>query len=246
MKAYRACLFDLYGTLVDIRTDEGRPGLWRQMSAHYGSRGARYAPAELRAAYLAACARREAELRQSSAAKWVEIEIGAVFSDLYARRGAAVDASEIQETAALFRRLSTTHLRAYAGAAELLRILRERGRQVILLSNAQRLFTLPELEKLGLRDCFDGIFLSSDHGCKKPDAAFFRLPLERFGLAPEDCLMIGNDPVCDVAGAAAVGIDSVYIRSGLSPRDEPEHIPALLRLDRMDLRRLRRILLAAG
>ena len=39
-----------------------------------------------------------AMLRQSAAAKWVEIEIGTVFSDLYARRGAAVDAPEIQET----------------------------------------------------------------------------------------------------------------------------------------------------
>ena len=140
---------------------------------------------------------------------------------------------------------STTHLRLYAGAKELLAALRLQGK-VILLSNAQSLFTRPELEELGLSACFDGIYISSEAGCKKPDPRFFRLALEREGLEAGRCLMIGNDPVCDVAGAAAVGIDSVYIRSGLSPRDEPEHIPALLRLDRMDLRRLRRILLAAG
>ena len=76
---------------------------------------------------------------------------------------------------------------------------------MFLLSNAQRLFTLPELEQLGLLPCFDDIFLSSDRGCKKPGPAFFHVPLARYALAPSDCLMVGNDPVCDVSGAAAAG-----------------------------------------
>ena len=246
LKDYRAYLFDLYGTLVDIHTDETRPALWRRMSDWYAARGAAYEPRELRRAYLAACERRERELQQSGAAQWVEIEIGAVFSDLFARRGVAADAAAAAETAAVFRRASTTRLRAYSGAIELLNALRSKGRQVILLSNAQRLFTLPELEQLGLAGCFDEIFLSSDWGCRKPDPAFFRLPLESRGLAPGDCLMIGNDPVCDVAGAAGAGMDSVYIRSGLSPRGVPAPAQAILRLEDMDLRRLHRALLGAG
>ena len=87
LKDYRAYLFDLYGTLVDIHTDETRPALWRRMSDWYAARGAAYEPRELRRAYLAACERRERELQQSGAAQWVEIEIGAVCSDLFARRG---------------------------------------------------------------------------------------------------------------------------------------------------------------
>ena len=30
MRRYKALVFDLYGTLADIRTDEGRPALWRE------------------------------------------------------------------------------------------------------------------------------------------------------------------------------------------------------------------------
>jgi len=243
LKAYRAYLFDLYGTLVDIHTDEGSPALWRQMSAWYALRGADYAPTELRRAYEAACQEQEELLRCAGAVQYPEIDLAVVFASLYERRGIPADDRLTAETALAFRRASTTHLRLYAGAMELLNALRHTGRQVFLLSNAQRLFTLPELEQLGLLPCFDDIFLSSDRGCKKPDPAFFRAPLARYGLAPSDCLMVGNDPVCDVSGAAAAGMDSVFLRSGLSPREIPDDLPAVLRLDGMDLRRLRRALL---
>ena len=243
MRAYRAYFFDLYGTLVDIHTDESRPALWREMSAWYAGRGADYAPVELRRAYLELCRQREERLRQTGKSAWPEIELGGVFAELYARRSVTADEALTAETALAFRRASTTHLRLYSGAIELLDALRQAGRQVFLLSNAQRVFTLPELEELGLLHCFDDIFLSSDCGCKKPDPAFFSVPLGRYGLAAKDCLMIGNDPVCDIGGAAAAGMDSVFIRSGLSPRELPDRVPAALRLEGMDLRRLRRILL---
>jgi len=241
MRRYRAYLFDLYGTLVDIRTDEARPALWREMAALYGAAGAVYRPRELREAYLRLC-RREEETMASAAGGDAEIDIAAVFAGLYAEKGAPADEALIGRTARAFRRWSTTHLRRYAGAAELLTALGRQGGRVILLSNAQRLFTMPELEKLGLTALFDGIFLSSDYGCKKPDPRFFAAPLERFGLAPGDCLMIGNDPVCDAGGAARAGMDCVYIRSALSPGEEPEHVPCAARLAGMDLRRLRRLL----
>ena len=31
-KMYKNYIFDLYGTLVDIRTDEGKNSLWKKMS----------------------------------------------------------------------------------------------------------------------------------------------------------------------------------------------------------------------
>ena len=32
---YDTCIFDLYGTLVDIRTDESTPGLWEKLALFY-------------------------------------------------------------------------------------------------------------------------------------------------------------------------------------------------------------------
>ena len=96
----------------------------------------------------------------------------------------------------------------------------------------------PELELLGLADCFDRVYLSSEAGFRKPDPRFFTAPLRELGLEAGDCLMIGNDPRCDVGGAAAVGMDAVYLRSGLSPRGAPIPEKAVLSLGAMDLKRL--------
>ena len=241
LKPYSAYIFDLYGTLVDIHTDENQPSLWKQMAGFYAARGAQYAPRELQQKYNDYV--REAEealLRRDREPEnvWVEIEVGRVFARLYEEKGIRTDGERIAQTALQFRRASLTHLRLYAGAKELLSSLRQRGRGVYLLSNAQRLFTAPELEALGLADCFDGICISSDEGFKKPDPRFFRCLLERFALEPGTCLMIGNDPICDGQGAKKVGIDSWCIRSGISPRELTEGYDQ----QGMDLRRLLRYL----
>ncbi len=218
---YRAFLFDLYGTLADIHTDENQPSLWKQMAGFALSRGADWEAASLRRAYLAAAREEEARLARRDRdlpGALPEIDLARVFARLYRDKGLEPGPELIAETALRFRRASTTHLRLYAGARELLSALRRQGR-VLLLSNAQSLFTRPELELLGLARAFDGIYLSSEAGCKKPDPRFFRLALEREGLAAADCLMIGNDPICDGQGARALGMDAWVIRSALSPRE---------------------------
>lgn len=235
------CIFDLYGTLVDIHTDENQPSLWRRMAGFAASRGANWAPEELRRAYLRLAREEDARLRYRDRElpdACPEMDLGRVFAGLFDERGVRADNALIAEAALAFRRASTTHLRLYAGAAELLRALRESGRRVYLLSNAQSLFTRPELDALGIAGAFDGVYISSEAGFRKPDPRFFRLLLDREGLDAADCLMIGNDPRCDGDGARAVGMDAWLIRSGLSPRDAAGYDQ-----EGMDLRRLARILL---
>ena len=235
-----AFLLDLYGTLVDIHTDENLPSLWKRMAGFVLSRGADWEEKALHRAYLEAVHREEERLRLRDRGiphAHGEIDLALVFARLYGEKGVRADAALIAETALAFRRAATCHIRLYAGAKELLAALRQRGR-VILLSNAQSLFTRPELEMLELTDCFDSIYISSEAGFKKPDPRFYRLALEREGLAPEDCLMIGNDPICDGEGARAVGIPAYVIRSGISPRGITEGYDQA----GMDLKKLKRFL----
>ena len=235
-----AFLFDLYGTLVDIHTDENQSSLWQQMSGFAVSRGAAWEAEALRRAYGAAVREEEARLRlrdRDLPEARPEIDLARVFVRLYAEKGVPADGRLIAETARRFRAASTTHLRLYAGAKELLAALRQRGK-VLLLSNAQSLFTRPELRQLGLEDCFDGVYLSSEAGFQKPDPRFFRLALEREGLDPARCLMIGNDPICDGDGARRIGLAAWVIRSNISPRDLREGYDQ----QGMDLRKLSRML----
>ena len=235
MKEYEAYLFDLYGTLVDIHTDEYRPSFWKKMCGVFAECGIRYEWKPLRDAYFREVADLEEEEKEPG--HHIEIDLQTVFEKLLQTE----DAITVRKAMEKFRNLSTTHLRLYAGGKELLRSLKENGKTVILLSNAQEVFTLRELEHLGIRDLFDRIFISSSVGYKKPDPAFFRHALKECGLKAEECLMIGNDPFCDVEGAKDADIDACYIRSALSPKTQ-EDKKADYVLDGMDLRKLKRMI----
>ncbi len=212
-KEYDNYIFDLYGTLVDIRTDEESPLFWERFCHYCRFLGMDCRANTLRDTYLRLC--REAE--EAMGVGQVEIDLAAVWPRLGAAFGQALTAEDCRRMALTFRALSLRRLGLYPGAAEVLDELRRRGKQVVLLSNAQRCFTEPELRSLGLYDRFDHVLLSSDVGVKKPSPAFFGLAAG-LGCRAEDSLMVGNDPVCDCAGAAAVGMDSAFIHTAQSPK----------------------------
>jgi 2-haloacid dehalogenase len=59
---------------------------------------------------------------------------------------------------------------------------------------------------------FRDIVVSADEGLMKPDAAIYRLCLQRNGLDASACVFIDDVPA-NVAGAAAVGIDAILFES---------------------------------
>lgn len=63
---YKNYIFDFYGTLVDIWTDEDDEKLWEQMAALYAAYGADYFAAELKANYDNHIKRQENQLRKRS------------------------------------------------------------------------------------------------------------------------------------------------------------------------------------
>ena len=235
-------IFDLYGTLVDIRTDENAPGLWSEMARIYAENGAEYGPEELKTGYFSTVAALEGSAPDGGAHEaHPEIQLEAVFQKLYLDRGVEADRALAVATGMLFREASTEYIRLYPGAKELLQELRARGRRVWLLSNAQAIFTRPELRRLGIDRLFDGVYLSSDYGVKKPDRRFFERLLRERAVDPKRAVMVGNDGACDIAPARALGLAAVYIRSNISPREPaPE---AELRLKSMDLEKVRAFLL---
>lgn len=223
----RNYIFDLYGTLVDIRTDEAMASLWKRMALLLSLQGADYSSKGLRIAYISAInelIERRAEEHPAIQKDHIEPEILYAFQSLYTQKGIMPSMDTVKDTALFFRTLSMRHIRLYPHATTVLRMLRTRGKGVYLLSNAQAAFTMPELEKLGLLPLFDGIVLSSDVGIKKPDSAIFQQLLSQYRLCPEECLMIGNDGVADIWGAAAAGMGSRYIHTKQSP-DRPDLLP---------------------
>ena len=231
-------IFDLYGTLVDIHTDETRDGLWESMAELYLRFGAKYTPEELKKSYFSGISELE---RRSEHARdgYPEVDIGEVFRGLFGNIPVSDD--EVRRTAERFRELSTDYIRLYPNAAELLSSLKAAGRRVWLLTNAQSLFTRPELDKLGIAKFFDGIYISSECDVKKPDVRFFRRLLTERSIDPERAIMVGNDGAADIEGAKNAGLHTLYTRSNISP-DEPTP-EADFALEDTDLRRVGEILL---
>ena len=61
---YENYIFDLYGTLVDIHTDEEKAELWEKLAQFYGYYGAVYTAEELKNAYACLTGQKEDALRQ--------------------------------------------------------------------------------------------------------------------------------------------------------------------------------------
>ena len=217
---YHNFIFDLYGTLVDIHNNENKTSLWKRLALFYSFQGASYTGRELRNRYrqLETAAR-----KVPSSYTCPEICAADIFRTLYVEKGIQPTEALLTATGQFFRIESLNTLQCYPASIDTLQNLHTKGCGVYLLSNAQRIFTEYELRSLGLWELFDGILISSDEGCCKPDPAFFQILFERYGLDPADCLMIGNERTRDLAGAIAAGIDCCYLHTATSSgsADEP-------------------------
>ena len=224
---YESLIFDLYGTLVDIHTEEDAL-VWEKTALFFGFHGAAYTGKSLKSAFETALAERNAQAGQSYEC-YPDIPCEQIMAQLFRDGGVTEGAEELGFYAAqLFRISSIEYVKLYPKVLEALAKFRQAGCRLWLLSNAQRVFTAYELRHLGLEDAFDGIYISSDYGCRKPDVRFFRALLEEQGLDVRRCLMIGNDRQTDIAGAKAAGLDTLYMHTALTPQEQAPADPALL------------------
>lgn len=243
---YKNFIFDLYGTLIDIRTDEYSLDFWRKVVSIFAKGRASYSPVELQRGYR----------RNVRRALWRErfrhptyrhrdIDLLEVFAALYADKGVTAGDELLRDTARRFRKASTQKLCLYDGVLDLLETLKKNGKKIYLLSNAQESFTIPELEEVGILGYFDGIMISSEERVCKPNRIFFERLIRRYELDPRECLMIGNDKNSDMLGAKGVGIDGLYIHQEISPPvDSEDEIEAKWKIMDGNVYRIKELVLA--
>lgn len=217
---YDNFIFDLYGTLADIHTNESNPYLWKKCAALLTDWGFAYDAKSLRADYKR-FVREESEHMLASAnyeGCRPEIELRKVFRKLMSPW--CTD-EQVEWFAVVFRVLSRDKLELYEEVPAVFDAIHENGGRIFLLSNAQSCFTVPELKTLGIYDMFDDVFISSDMGCAKPDRRFMDMLIRKHDLDVSRSVMIGNDPGSDIAIAREVGMDSYYLETATSPGHTP-------------------------
>jgi putative hydrolase of the HAD superfamily len=214
-RSVSAVFFDLYGTLIDIRTDEEDPGVYATLSQYLAYLHVNISPAELEQQYRS----RVRACRAQSMERYPEVDVHQIFSDLWSTY-APPEAPDLKlladgrpmdpdsgalAMAVLFRTLTRRSFGVFPDVHDVLEKLRAKY-QLGLISDAQWVFTDPELDMADLARFFPVRILSSRVGVKKPDPKIFAEALAALGVTAEDAVYVGDNPERDLVGARAAGM----------------------------------------
>ncbi len=108
------------------------------------------------------------------------------------------------------------------GVPELLRVLRDRGHPMVIVSNFDHRL-LKILEELELETFFEGVHLPAQVGAAKPERALFDAAARRFGVPIDQLTYLGDDSAETLSAIAALGVCALDIHAveSLSPLPDP-------------------------
>lgn len=106
---------------------------------------------------------------------------------------------------------------------DLLHMLKARGYPLGVLSNATA-STKEEISRNGGYDDFDFVIISSEVGCKKPDAEIFEIALRRLSdIKPSEVIFL-DDRESATTAAAALGFKTILVKDHLRAIEEVENL----------------------
>lgn len=212
---YKNYVFDLYGTLIDLYTDEEKDEFWHKLQLFFSYNGAYFEQEELKETYLKMVQDKIDKFSKKTEAP--DVKIIKIMKKLYKLKAIYADEFLLTQTMQTFRILSTESMKLYDGVIELLARLKAEGKKIYILSNGQAEFSIPEMKHLGIYDYFDGIYFSADYQICKPDVKFFKKLIKEEKINISESIMIGNDYRTDIEIANRLNMDSLYIYSNHSP-----------------------------
>ncbi len=208
MSKVQAVIFDLYGTLIDVYTDENKKEVWDYLSLYLQYYGANCGSSRLKLSYEA---EKEKHIHSRSE-RFPEVDLEVVFDSVLEKEGLK-NGNLAESCCKLFRLLSRERFELFPDALPVLREMKRRY-PLAIISNAQRVFCHEEIRLHFLDQFFSYILLSTDFGFIKPDPRLFSVACALLGVAPESAVYIGDNPENDVSGAKMVGMRVVLLNRG--------------------------------
>lgn len=142
------------------------------------------------------------------------IEFQNVFDQLLYDVFQKVDYKILSAGIVAYRRAREAALVPYPHVSLTLFDLVKRGMKLAVVSDAPRREAWLRLCYLNFHHFFDAVVTFEDTGERKPGPAPFRRALELLRVEPHEAIMVGDWPERDVAGAAQVGMVTVFARYG--------------------------------
>lgn len=211
----KAVLFDLDGTLLPMDQDVFIKAYFKGIAARLASRG--YAPEAL----IAAIWKGTAAMINNNGAKTNEAVFWDTFTGIFGER-AREDEPYFEE----FYKTDFDKVRSVCGfepnAAALVRKLKADGACVVLATNPifPAIATESRIRWAGLEpEDFELYTTYENISFSKPNPEYYGEIARRLGVAPEECLMVGND-VGDDMVAATLGMQVFLLTDNLINKTE--------------------------
>jgi 2-haloalkanoic acid dehalogenase type II len=113
-----------------------------------------------------------------------------------------------------YGRRRSTEIALFPDAIPTLQALRAAGLKLALLTNGLASTHVEKVAHLGLESLVDHVVIAGALGHFKPDAPIFHYALNLCEAAPDEAIMVGDDPANDIAGAQVVGIKAFWFNPG--------------------------------
>ena len=200
MNSIRACIFDAYGTLLDVHSAvmangddvgdsaEAISALWRQRQLEYSwTRGA-----------------------MGHYADFWQLTIEAL--------DFALQTYGLDGRAGLKERLLNAYfeLKAYPDALTTLGTLKSQGYVTAILSNGSNDMLQGAISAGNLGSVLDACISADDIKTYKPDPSVYQLACDRLDVRPDEVCFVSSN-AWDVAGAAAFGFNAIRINRNSAP-----------------------------
>jgi HAD superfamily hydrolase (TIGR01662 family) len=205
LKGARACVFDAGGTLV-------HPD-WPRLSALAEEvAGRSFGAEQMHRAFGEMLKGVDSEVRKPGAPSANDRGRHWTFRGMYGRLGLDAETCEL-----LVGRLDSMHTERHIWcgldpeAPEVIDELKRAGLLVAVISNTEDGRLRDSLEAAGLLQRFDLLLDSHLVGCRKPEAAIFRLALERLGVEAGEAAFVGDSYEHDALAARAAGMRAVLL-----------------------------------
>jgi putative hydrolase of the HAD superfamily len=209
--AIRGILFDLYGTLIDIETDESMEEIYRGIAHFLTYHGIYLHRWEVRDR----CYEIMKEQKEERGEEYPEIDVEAIWNSFLRREGMRAPLARRKLAlilAQIYRAISRKRLQLYPDVKKVLDELHSAYRMA-LVSDAQPCYALPEIKAAGLEGYFDPIIISAYYGFRKPDTRLIGKALDTMKLVPAEVICVGNDMYRDIYGASRLGIKTIFVDS---------------------------------
>ncbi|MGC8502529.1 HAD family hydrolase [Desulfurella sp.] len=211
---YKNIFFDLYGTLIDIKTDDYKPEIFYHLSNFLNYEGIRVEREFFQSRF-------EENIKYQlsiSQEKYPDVDIKKAFYDTILSFGYNTSDYLLDTIMKIYRTLSILEFKVFDDVHKVLSNLKK-DYNLGLISDAQTIFLYKEISILSLESYFSSITHSSVLGFRKPDERIFKIALDKINAKASESVYIGDSIKRDI-GSKKAGMTFVLIKRGESIYDK--------------------------